>query len=94
MAQADPGDLTVRLDRLENALRQLTGTIEQLQYRNQQLEMQLKRMQDDAAPRLVRSLARRSARSLRQGRATVQTCSIRRSVRMRRALRACSAMQP
>jgi tol-pal system protein YbgF len=47
VAQADPGDLSVRLDRMENALRQLTGTIEQLQYRNQQLEMQLKRMQDD-----------------------------------------------
>ena len=47
VAQSDPGDLTVRLDRMENALRQLTGTIEQLQYRNQQLEMQLKRMQDD-----------------------------------------------
>src|ERR1035441_6361832 len=46
-AQADPGDLTVRLDRMENALRQLTGTIEQLQFRNQQIEMQLKRMQDD-----------------------------------------------
>lgn len=47
VAQTDPGDLTVRLDRMENALRQLTGTIESLQYRNQQLEMQLKRMQDD-----------------------------------------------
>jgi tol-pal system protein YbgF len=47
MAQADPGDLSVRLDRMESALRQLTGTIEQLQYRNQQLEMQLKRIQDD-----------------------------------------------
>jgi tol-pal system protein YbgF len=47
VAQTDPGDLTVRLDRLEGALRQLTGTIEQLQYRNQQLEMQLKRVQDD-----------------------------------------------
>jgi tol-pal system protein YbgF len=45
--QLDPGDLSVRLDRLESALRQLTGTIEQLQYRNQQLESQLKRMQDD-----------------------------------------------
>jgi tol-pal system protein YbgF len=45
--QPDPGDLSVRLDRLESALRQLTGTIEQLQYRNQQLESQLKRMQDD-----------------------------------------------
>src|ERR1035441_8732590 len=47
VAQADPGDLSVRLDRMESALRQLTGTLEQLQYRNQQLEMQLKRMQDD-----------------------------------------------
>jgi tol-pal system protein YbgF len=45
--QLDPGDLSVRLDQLESALRQLTGTIEQLQYRNQQLESQLKRMQDD-----------------------------------------------
>ena len=47
LAQSDPGDLSVRLDRMENALRQLTGTVEQLQYRNQQLEMQLKRIQDD-----------------------------------------------
>lgn len=47
VAQADPGDLSIRLDRMENALRQLTGSIEQLQYRNQQLEMQLKRLQDD-----------------------------------------------
>ncbi len=45
--QDDPAEMAVRLDRLENNLRQLTGTIEQLQYRNQQLEMQLKRMQDD-----------------------------------------------
>ena len=48
VAQADPGDFSVRLDRMENALRQLTGTVEQLQYRNQQLETQLKRMQDDS----------------------------------------------
>src|ERR1700690_3678907 len=52
LAQADPGDLSVRLDRMESALRQLTGTLEQLQYRNQQLEMQLKRMQDDTEYRL------------------------------------------
>jgi tol-pal system protein YbgF len=44
---SDPGDLSVRLDRLENAMRQLTGTLEQLQYQNQQLQTQLKRMQDD-----------------------------------------------
>ena len=43
-AQSDPGDLSVRLDRMENALRQLTGTIEQLQYRNQQLETQIQQL--------------------------------------------------
>jgi tol-pal system protein YbgF len=52
VAQSDPSDLSVRLDRMESALRQLTGTIEQLQYRNQQLEMQLKRVQDDTEYRL------------------------------------------
>jgi tol-pal system protein YbgF len=52
VAQADPGDMAVRLDRMEGALRQLTGTIEQLQYQNQQLQMQLKRMQDDTEFRL------------------------------------------
>ena len=47
VAQTDPGDLSIRLDRMESALRQLTGTLEQLQYRNQQLEERLKRMQED-----------------------------------------------
>jgi tol-pal system protein YbgF len=46
-AQADSGELMVRLDRLENQMRQLTGSIEQLQFRNQQLEQQLKRSQED-----------------------------------------------
>jgi len=45
-------EVAVRLDRLENQLRQLTGTIEQLQFHNQQLEMQIKRMQDDTEYRL------------------------------------------
>ncbi len=40
-------DESSRIDRIENALRQLTGTIEQLQHDNQMLQMQLKRMQDD-----------------------------------------------
>jgi tol-pal system protein YbgF len=35
-------ELTTRLDRLENQLRQLTGAVEQLQYRNQQLEQQVR----------------------------------------------------
>lgn len=34
-------DLSVRIDRLENQIRQLTGTIEELQHRNHQLEQQL-----------------------------------------------------
>ena len=61
VAQSDPGDLTVRLDRMENVLRQLTGTIENLQYRNQQLEMQLKRMQDDTEYRFQQLGAKGSA---------------------------------
>lgn len=44
---ADASDLVIRLERLQNQMRQLTGQIEQLQYRNQQLEQQMKRMQDD-----------------------------------------------
>ena len=51
-AGGDPNDLGVRIDRIENALRQLTGTVEQLTYRNQQLEMQFKRLQDDTDYRL------------------------------------------
>lgn len=46
----DPNDLAVRIDRIENALRQLTGTIEQLQYRNQQLEQQVRALQGGGAP--------------------------------------------
>ena len=51
-AQASGPDLLVRLDRLEAQIRQLTGVIEQLQYRNQQLEAHVRRMQDDTDYRL------------------------------------------
>jgi tol-pal system protein YbgF len=44
---SDSGGDATRIDRLENALRQLTGSLEQLQYQNQQMQMQLKRLQDD-----------------------------------------------
>ncbi|MCK0208131.1 tol-pal system protein YbgF [Starkeya koreensis] len=40
----DSGAITTRLDRLENQIRQLTGQIEQLQYRNQQLEQQVRQL--------------------------------------------------
>lgn len=47
-AQPAPGsadsDLAVRLDRMENRLRELTGQIEQLQFRNQQLEQEIVRL--------------------------------------------------
>jgi tol-pal system protein YbgF len=47
----DDSDMVVRIEQLENQIRQLTGTIEQLQYRNQQLEQQLQRVQaDQGAP--------------------------------------------
>ena len=50
-AQMSAADITVRLDSLENQIRQLTGAIEQLQHRNQQLEQQVRRQQEDAEQR-------------------------------------------
>jgi tol-pal system protein YbgF len=41
-AQMTESELVMRLNRLENQVRQLTGEVEQLQYRNQQLEQQLR----------------------------------------------------
>jgi tol-pal system protein YbgF len=46
-AQMSASDLVVRLDRLENQIRQLTGAVEQLQFRNRELEQQMRRMQED-----------------------------------------------
>jgi tol-pal system protein YbgF len=51
-ATPESSELIVRLDRLEAQLRQLTGMVEQLQFRNQQLEGQLRRMQEDTEYRL------------------------------------------
>ena len=44
--------LVLRIDRLENQLRQATGTIEQLQNQQRRLEEQLKRFQEDVEFRL------------------------------------------
>ena len=49
-AQMSGSDLVVRLERLESQIRQLTGAIEQLQFRNQQLEAQVRRLQEGARP--------------------------------------------
>ncbi len=45
-AQASPADLLTRIDRIEATMRELTGQVEQLQYRNQQLAQQLQRLQE------------------------------------------------
>jgi tol-pal system protein YbgF len=50
-AQVSGPDAVLRVERLESQIRQLTGTIEQLQFRNQQLESQIRRMQEEGAPR-------------------------------------------
>jgi tol-pal system protein YbgF len=42
--QAPPTELVLRIERLEAQLRQMTGTVEQLQFRNRQLESQIRGM--------------------------------------------------
>jgi tol-pal system protein YbgF len=51
VAQVAETDLLMRLDHLDEQVRQLTGAIEQLQYQNQQLEQQLRRIQETGEPR-------------------------------------------
>jgi tol-pal system protein YbgF len=51
-AQVSTADLLTRIDRLEAAIRDLTGNVEQLQYRNQQLEQQLQRLQEATQARV------------------------------------------
>jgi tol-pal system protein YbgF len=51
VAQSSSADLMMRIDRLEAQIRQLTGAVEQLQYRNQQLEGHLRRMAPDGDQR-------------------------------------------
>ncbi len=46
-AQVTATDLLVRIDQLENQVRQLTGAVEQLQFRNQQLETSVRRTQEE-----------------------------------------------
>lgn len=46
-AQVSEADLVTRMDRLEATIRELTGSVEQLQYRNRELEQQLQRLQQE-----------------------------------------------
>ena len=77
VAQIPGGELTMRIDRLEAQMRQLTGAIEQLQHRNQQLEAHLRRMrQEGTAARDPRPPRRRQQHRRRRARrrAGVATC--------------------
>jgi tol-pal system protein YbgF len=47
IAQSSDSDIVVRLDQLQNDMRRLTGQIEELQYRNQQLEQLVRQMQEE-----------------------------------------------
>jgi tol-pal system protein YbgF len=49
-AQTSAADLMLRIERLENQIRQLTGAVEELQHRNQQLEQQIRRTAQDSGP--------------------------------------------
>src|ERR1700730_11694190 len=46
LAQSDDADAEMRIQRLENQLRQLTGQNEELQFRNRQLEERLRQLGD------------------------------------------------
>ena len=61
-AQMTAADLVMRLDRLEAQVRQLTGTVEQLQFRNQQLEQQLDVEKLLVRPKATIYIHRRAAR--------------------------------
>jgi len=45
--RGEESDVVARMGRLENQIRQLTGLVEELQHKNNQLEQQLKRVQQD-----------------------------------------------
>lgn len=47
-AQSEDGDPEMRIERLENQLRQLTGQNEELQYRNRQLEDRIRQLEGGA----------------------------------------------
>jgi tol-pal system protein YbgF len=49
IAQMSQADMVVRLDQLEGDVRRLTGAVEELQYRNQQLEQAIRQLQGGGA---------------------------------------------
>jgi tol-pal system protein YbgF len=72
-ASAQDSDVILRLNQLEQQMRQLTGAIEQLQYRNQQLEQALRRMQEDVEFRNQQGNTKGPATQVRPTGAATQT---------------------
>jgi tol-pal system protein YbgF len=66
-AQMSAADLVVRIDQLERTLRQITGTVEELQYRNQQLDQQVKRLTDELDARQQSGTIRSQQGQMRPG---------------------------
>ncbi len=64
-AQTSAADLLLRIDQLESQVRQLTGAVEELQYRNRQLEQSLRRTQEDTEYRLQELGGKGPARAAR-----------------------------
>src|SRR3982750_4476686 len=87
-AQLSESELVTRLNRLENQVRQLTGQVEQLQYRNQQLEQQAGR--PAGAPQTVPARPRPPPPP-KTGRATSRRTSARPAAVRPRAIRSISA---
>ena len=73
-AQVSDADLVTRIGRLEATIRELTGNVEQLQYRNQQLEQQVQRLQE-GPPRKAGADALVGAAAAAPGRTISDACS-------------------
>jgi tol-pal system protein YbgF len=61
-AAQDAADFVVRMNRLENQVRQMSGQIEQLQFENRQLKDQVRKFQEDVEFRFQEPGARTTAR--------------------------------
>lgn len=62
-AAQDAADAIVRLNRLENQMRQMSGQLEQLQFENRQLKDQLRKFQEDVEFRFQESSGRGGSKS-------------------------------
>ncbi len=63
----DAGEFVVRLNRLENQMRQMSGQIEQLQFENRQLREQARKFQEDVEFRFQESRGGQAAGTPAQG---------------------------